>query len=83
MVTVRLKSYRINLVANRMITLEAKWGFDSLYVAELLKLAHLAQLVEQRTRNAQVAGSIPAIGIDTTLGASQDELYQEKRSFLV
>ena len=36
MVTVRLKSYRINLVANRMITLEAKWGFDSLYAAELL-----------------------------------------------
>ena len=52
MVTVRLKSYRINLVANRMITLEAKWGFDSLYAAELFKLADLAQLVEQRTRNA-------------------------------
>ena len=51
-VTVRLKSYRINLVANRMITLDAKWGFDSLYVAELLKLADLAQLAEQRTRNA-------------------------------
>ena len=51
-VTVRLKSYRIDLVANRMITLEAKWGFNSLYVAELFKLADLAQLVEQRTRNA-------------------------------
>ena len=51
-VKVRLKSYRINLVANRMITLEAKWGFNSLYVAELFKLADLAQLVEQRTRNA-------------------------------
>ena len=34
--TVRLKSYQINLVANRMITLDAKWGFDSLYAAELL-----------------------------------------------
>ena len=51
-VTVRLKSYRITLVANRLITLEAKWGFDSLYVAELLKLADIAQLVEQRIRNA-------------------------------
>lgn len=50
--TVRLKSYRITLVANRLITLEAKWEFDSLYVAELLKLADLAQLAEQRTRNA-------------------------------
>ena len=51
-VTVRLKSYRINLVANRLITLEAKWRFDSVYVAELLTLADLAQLAEQRTRNA-------------------------------
>ena len=62
--TVRLKSYRINLVANRMITLEAKSGFDSLHATELFKLADLAQLAEQRTRNAQVAGSNPAIGID-------------------
>ena len=45
------------------------------------QLADLAQLAEQRTRNAQVAGSSPAIGIDTTLGASQDELYQEKKKF--
>lgn len=35
-VTVRLKSYRITLVANRMITLEAEWGLNSLYAAELL-----------------------------------------------
>ena len=51
-VTVRLKSYRIILVANGMVTLEAKWRFDSVYVAELFKLADLAQLAEQRTRNA-------------------------------
>lgn len=70
-VTVRLKSYRITLVANRMITLEAKWGgvqFPLCY--RVTQLADIAQLAEQRTRNAQVTGSTPAIGIDMILGTS-------------
>lgn len=65
-----------------MITLEAKWGFNSLYATELFKLADLAQSVEQRTRNAWVTGSIPAVGIDIILGTSWDGLYQEDKLYI-
>ena len=44
MVTVRLKSYRITLVANRMITLNAKSGFNSLCVTELSKSSRFSSV---------------------------------------